>query len=232
MPAVELEGLGKAFWVAPAPRATGRRVAGWPRAQPLGISDDARWLGEGHGHERHVLWLAPHHVKPCGLPGLVAPPAGITGLALAGLIHGEDPASGGQHQRAGARPPDGNCPPRRGRSAFRCGSPARRGPSLYRTRGETPLRTGERSRGTTNRDPRVDHTIWPGPTATSPAPIRAPMRPCVVETGMPSRVARSTVRAAPTPTAARGRMPSPTACGVSPSGDEYGAVPFEDPLRF
>jgi hypothetical protein len=43
--------------------------------------------------------------------------------------------------------------------------------------------------------------------AASPAPVRAPIRAWVVEMGRPSRVATSTVTAAPAPTAT-GKAPS------------------------
>jgi hypothetical protein len=50
----------------------------------------------------------------------------------------------------------------------------------------------------------------------SPAPTRAPVSACVVETGMPRRVATSTVNAAPSAAAPRKAGELATASGTSP----------------
>ena len=59
------------------------------------------------------------------------------------------------------------------------------------------------------------------PTATSPLPTSAPVRLWVVEMGNPRRVARITVRAAPSATASRKGAEPTMASGTSPLPENF-----------
>ena len=81
--------------------------------------------------------------------------------------------------------------------------------------------TGLSSSGMTKLLPSAERlTPWK-PTAAQPPPINAPSRPCVVEIGKPSRVARMTVRPAPSVTAKRKYSEPTSASGTSPLPENF-----------
>src|SRR5882672_9133968 len=79
---------------------------------------------------------------------------------------------------------------------------------------------GDNSRGVTKFLPSAAKFTLLVPV-TRPAPTSAPVRPCVVEIGKPSRVARMTVVPAPNATARRNSGCAVSASGTSPLPENF-----------
>jgi len=77
------------------------------------------------------------------------------------------------------------------------------------------LATGANRSGSTNCLPSASNRTSPA-AASSPAPTRPPVKACVVDTGIPIRVAINTVPAAARLTASRNRPSRVTSSGTSP----------------